>query len=87
MMRKLETNIMFMMVSKVILVWEMMSLITMLSLAKRICITLPMGEEILASKRRKLEDTKAIALTFQAHFADQLRCNLVLFGNGTIKIY
>jgi hypothetical protein len=35
-----------------------------LSLAKAICITLPMGEEILASKCKKGEDTKAIAHIF-----------------------
>ncbi len=62
----------------------------MLSLTKRICITLPMGEEILANKRilggRKGEDTKAIAHTFQAHSTDWMKCNHALFGNGAIKI-
>jgi hypothetical protein len=82
----METNITFMMVSPIICFWEMMSLLTVLSLTKRICITLPMGEEILAIKSTKGKDTKAIAHTFQAHFVDWLKCNLVLFGNGAIKI-
>jgi hypothetical protein len=88
--RKLETEITLMMVSSVICLREMMSPVRVLSLAKRICITLPIGEEILASKGilrgRKGEDTKAIARTFQAHSADCLRCSLALFGNGGIKI-
>ncbi len=85
-MKKLDTNIMLMMVSPIICLWEMMSPITMLSLAKRICITLPMGKEILTSKRKKGGDTKVIVHTFQAHFVDWLRCNLVLLQNGAIKI-
>lgn len=67
----------------VICLWAMMSPVTVMSPAKRSCITQPMGERRLASEgilgRRNGEDTKAITHIFEALSFYHLR-----FSSGVV---